>query len=246
MNNNSMDILKKPDAVLFDTDDTLYEYRPANKKAMEAVSLKAEKLLGINQIEFKKYFNRARNEIKLQLGNTASSHSRLLYFQRMLEILDFKAQLIIALDLEQTFWRTFLANAPLFEGVIELLDDLRLHQIPIGIVTDLTAHIQLRKLTYFHLEDTFDAVVCSEEVGLDKPDPRNFELVLKKLNIKEFDNVWVVGDNAKTDIAGGKSIGAITFQKIHKGVPIGTGVNTPDFIVNNFRELQRYFDKTKI
>jgi len=37
-------------------------------------------------------------------------------------------------------------------------------------VTDLTSHIQLGKLTCFGLEDTFDAVVTSEEVGKDKPD----------------------------------------------------------------------------
>ena len=239
-------ILKKPDAILFDTDDTLYEYGPANEKAMFSASLKAEKLLGISKVDFRKYFNLARNEIKLQLGNTASSHSRLLYFQRMLEILDCKAQLMIALDLEQTFWRTFLANAPLFDGVIELLDDLRFNSIPIGIVTDLTAHIQLRKLTYFHLEDTFDAVVCSEEVGADKPDSKNFQLALKKLRIKDASNVWVVGDNAQTDILGGKNVGAITFQKVHKGVIIGKGAVEADIIFNEFYELKKLFDKTKI
>ena len=40
---------------------------------------------------------------------------------------------------------------------------------------------QLRKLTYFGLEDTFDSVVTSEEVGQDKSDERNFILALKKL-----------------------------------------------------------------
>ena len=42
----------------------------------------------------------------------------------------------------------------------------------------LTSQIQLRKLSYFWLEDIFDAVVTSEEVGYDKPDIRIFQLVL--------------------------------------------------------------------
>ena len=51
----------------------------------------------------------------------------------------------------------------------------------------------MRKLTYFGLEDIFDAVVTSEEVGADKPDPRAFNLILKKLNLKNMNNVWMVG-----------------------------------------------------
>ena len=173
--------LTKPNAIIFDTDNTLYEYDIANKAAEEAVCRKARNLIGINRKEFFKVYNKARLDIKRNLGPTASSHSRLLYFQRMIEILGLKAQLLLALDLEQTFWRTFLANAPLFLGVKELLIFLKNIEIPIGVVTDLTSHIQMRKLTYFGLEDIFDAVVTSEEVGADKPDPRAFNLILKKL-----------------------------------------------------------------
>ena len=44
--------LVKPDAVLFDTDNTLYEYEPANKKATKAVGEKLNNLLGITEQEF--------------------------------------------------------------------------------------------------------------------------------------------------------------------------------------------------
>lgn len=229
--------LTRPDAILFDTDNTLYDYPPANAIAERAVEAKAGNLLGISSEVFRTVYKQARREIKNQLGHTASSHSRLLYFQRMLELLGFKAQLLIALDLEQTFWRTFLANAPLFPGVMELLEDLKYHNIPIAIVTDLTAHTQLRKLTYFHLEETFDAVVTSEEVGADKPDPRNFELVLKKLNLTTYTQIWMIGDNPATDVIGGRHIGAVTFQKLHPGVEVGTGDATPDFTFEHFEDL---------
>ena len=42
----------KPKAVLFDTDNTLYEYEPANKKATKAVGEKLNNLLGITEQEF--------------------------------------------------------------------------------------------------------------------------------------------------------------------------------------------------
>ena len=231
---NNKIILKRPQAVLFDTDNTLYEYPPANKAAEEAACKKAKNLLGISRTIFFKYYQKARSEIKLNLGNTASSHSRLLYFQRMIELLGCKAELLLALDLEQTFWRAFLANAPLFPNVEETLYLLRNYKVPIGVVTDLTSHIQLRKLTYFGLEDTFDAVVTSEEAGKDKPHQRNFELILKKLQIDSSKNFWMVGDNAKADIYGAKRKGAITFQKIHSNVKIGINECQPDFIFSDY------------
>ncbi len=231
--------LNKPNVVIFDTDNTLYEYDPANEMAEKAVEKKVKNLLGIESKLYRKTYKQSKKEIKIQLGATASSHSRLLYYQRFLEILGFKAQLMTALDLEQTFWRTFLANAPLFPGVKELLEELRLKNILIAIVTDLTSHIQMRKMTYFNLEETFDAFVTSEEVGADKPDIRNFDLVLKKLNLTKNNNIWMVGDNPYTDIIGGRNIGATTFQKINYLEDIGEGKYMPDFAFSSFKDFYK-------
>ena len=233
---------KRPKAILFDTDNTLYDYFPANKLAEEAVCKKANNLLGIKRKEFYECYNLAKKEVKLNLPNTASSHSRLLYFQRMIELMGYKAQLLLALDFEQTFWRNFLINSPLFPGVKETLAFLKEEKIPIAVVTDLTAHIQLRKLTYFGLEDTFDAVVTSEEVGIDKPDKRNFTYVLRKLNLSENSLFWMIGDNPKADIIGAKELGAITFQKIHSKVKIGESIFAPDYA---FRDYFSFLNEVK-
>ena len=152
----------------------------------------------------------------------------------MIELLGYKAQLLLALDFEQTFLRNFLINSLLFEGVEETLLFLKERKIPIAVVTDLTAQIQLRKLTYFGLEDKFDAVVTSEEVGIDKPDKRNFLLALKKLNLSKKSYFWMVGDNPKADIFGAKQLNSVTFQKIHSNLKIGVNENQPDFIFNNY------------
>ena len=122
---NKSKILKIPKVILFDTDNTLYDYYPANAAAEKAACKKAQNLLGINNQTFYKYYKKARKEVKQNLSKTASSHSRLLYFQRMIELLGYRSQLLLALDLEQTFWRTFLANSFLFPGVKETLLYLR-------------------------------------------------------------------------------------------------------------------------
>lgn len=241
---NQIDNLRsKPDAVIFDTDNTIYEYDPAHLAAMNAVAIKIKKLLGVNNVEFHTSFLNARNQIKTQLSSTASSHSRLLYFQRTLEILGLKTQLLLTLDLEQTYWRTFLATSKLFPFVKEFILDLRSAGIKTAIITDLTAQIQFRKIIYFGLDKYFDYVVTSEESGFDKPNHASFLLAIKKLAV-DPNKCWMIGDSAKADIMGAKKLNMITLQKLHLGVEEATNDNLPDCFFNSFKDLQNFIHKS--
>lgn len=232
-----------PDAFLFDTDNTLYPYDPAHEKAISAVRAKVVKQLSISEQEFDKAFKEARSQVKGRLKHTAASHSRLLYLQRMLEILGLGSQVLLALDYEQTYWRTFLSNAILFDGVKELLDEIRLLGIPTAIVTDLTAQIQFRKVVYFGLDHYFDFIVTSEEAGFDKPNNAPFQIALEKMGVRG-DRVWMVGDNPVNDIRGARvEIGAVTIQKIHDGVQIGLGEDAPDASFSDFSDLNSLVQK---
>jgi HAD superfamily hydrolase (TIGR01549 family) len=227
-----------PVAVLLDADNTLYPYDPAHSMAMEAVRLKAERLLRISGERFEKVFGEARNAVKARLGATASSHSRLLYFQALLERLGLGSQVILALDLEQTYWRTFLANAKLFDGVKDFLDDLRMLDIRTAIITDLTAQIQFRKVIYFGLEHCFDYIVTSEEAGFDKPHEAPFRLAMDKMRVAPGP-IWMIGDSAKNDICGAsRTIGAVTLQKLHAGIIHGEGERMADAIFSEFTALR--------
>lgn len=223
-----------PDAVLFGTDNTLYHYDPAHVAAMAAVKQKVTGTFSISESQFEQAFGKARDEIKQRLMHKASSHSRLLYFQRMLEIMGLGSQVLLALDFEQTYWRTFLSNAVLFDGVKAFLDDLRLAGIPTAVVTDLTAQIQFRKIVYFGLDHYFDYIVTSEEAGYDKPHVAPFDIAIEKMQPKGK-CIWMIGD-AHNDIVGAKeAIQAITIQKLHQGV---SKISSADGIFDNFSELQ--------
>jgi len=228
-----------PKAVIFDTDNTLYAYDPPHDLALRATAQKASKLLGVSAEDFNVSFKQARDQVKKHLGNTASSHSRLLYFQRTIEILGMKTQLLMTLDLEQTYWRTFLSSAELFPGVREFVLDLRTAGIGTAIVTDLTAQIQFRKIIYFGLDDHFDYVVTSEEAGADKPAKAPFQLALSKLRVRS-EKCWMIGDNSKTDIAGARALNIVTLQKRHAGVVVPEGDEVPDLVFNNFPELRKF------
>lgn len=236
---------KPPDAVMFDTDNTLYPYDPAHRAAMRAVRDKSARLFAIDEERFDHAFGTARSVIKQRLGNTASSHSRLLYFQQMLEIIGLGSQVLLALDLEQTYWRTFLSNAHLFDGVKDFLDDLRIAGIPTAVVTDLTSQIQFRKIVYFELDRYFDHIVTSEEAGFDKPHAAPFEIAVAKLQ-PAGTCLWMIGDSAHCDVAGARTaISAVTIQKLHEGVERGKGACKPDATVHDFESLRVLFEKIR-
>ena len=235
-----------PDGILFDTDNTLYPYNPAHQKAMSALKQKISNTLNVPIKDVENNFNKSRSEVKKLLKNTAASHSRLLYIQRMLEFFGLGSQVLLALDFEQTYWRVFLSEAKLFPGLEKFLEELRLLQVPMAIVTDLTAQIQFRKMVYFELDHYFDYIVTSEEVGYDKPHRLPFEMSLKKMNLHKKQNIWFIGDNPKNDIEGAKRfMNATTLQKIHQGVTRATGRYKADLEFTDFRDLVKLINQIK-
>jgi len=227
-----------PDAFLFDTDNTLYPYGPPHAAAQKAVREKVVTMFSITADQFDRAFLNARQQVKTRLKLTAASHSRLIYLQNMLEALGLGSQVLLALDLEQTYWRTFLSNAVLFDGVKDLLDDIRLLGIPTAIVTDLTAQIQFRKVVYFGLDRFFDYIITSEEAGFDKPHAAPFQIAVQKMR-PGGNCIWMIGDNPENDIRGAReTIAAVTLQKMHTGVELGVGSNAPDASFADFADLR--------
>ena len=235
--------LELPEAVFLDLDNTLYSYDSAHSIALGSVKKKLVDSLSISSKDFDFGYSTAREEVKKSLTGTAASHSRLLYFQRMLEYFGLKSQPLLVLDLEQTYWRSFLNGANIFEGVERFLDRLRLLGIQTAVVTDLTSQIQLRKIIYFRLDQLIDFVVSSEEVGVDKPHEAVFRVALAKTGVSG-EAVWMIGDSTDKDIRGAReAIGATTIQKIHKGVKVGTGSGLPDASIRDFSELEKFLSK---
>ena len=242
---NNKKFINLPKAIIFDTDNTLYSYAPADKLALKSLFTKAEILLDINRNLFEEKFKEARIEIKKRICNQASSHSRLLYIQRTIELLGFKTQLLVTLDLEQTYWRTFLQSCKLFPNVRELLDKLKDLNIQTAIITDLNSQIQFRKIIFFGLEEYFDYVVTSEEAGFDKPNKAPFELALKKLDLPP-NECWMIGDNLKADILGGKNCGLTTLYKYESKDESKSDNIIPDASFNEYNKILSLIKEIKI
>jgi len=232
---------QRPVAVLFDLDNTVYRYGQPHEAAIEAVKDKAEQTLSVSPAEFEHALSKARGEIKERLGTTASSHSRLLYFQCALEILGLRSQVLLSLEFEQTYWRTFLSRVELRPGIIEFLDQLNRSNVPKVVVTDLTAQVQFRKLLYFGLDRLFEYVVTSEETGSDKPASISYSLALSKLGNPDG-AVWMVGDDYDSDIVGARrAIGAVTLAVRSELTDPADVSEPPDMVFDDFKDLEKFW-----
>jgi putative hydrolase of the HAD superfamily len=184
-----------PTLVIFDLDDTLYAYAPCHRSGMSALARFAARELGVSEKAFLGVWDTARQRVKARLGATGSSHSRLLYSHEAIEMLGMRSQPAVALAMEQEYWREYLLAARLRPGATDLLGSLRYHGIPVGIVTDLTAQVQFRKLVHLGLDKVVDHVVTSEEATTDKIGLEPFRILLGRLSADMAAHVWFVGDS---------------------------------------------------
>lgn len=185
--------LAKPSLVVFDLDNTLYDYEATNQFAssllIENISVKTK----IRLEEVNNALTQARINVKNRLGSTASSHSRLLYISEAFRILDLKPNPAFFIEAEEMFWEAFLRKMKILEGAKELIQEIQLQKIQIALVTDLTSQIQYRKIAALNLNDVFDILITSEEVGSDKLTGKAFNLLFDGSK-KQPEMVWFIGD----------------------------------------------------
>jgi putative hydrolase of the HAD superfamily len=185
-------MFNRPELAIFDLDNTLYDYDLANSAGQAALNSYLSKHLGRPEMEISRLLEESRLRVKSRLGNTASSHSRLLYIRGLLVQLNIHTNAAFALECEQVFWREYLKKTRLFPGVDELFSYLRLGKTRTVLVTDLTSQIQLRKLAWLGLDKTFEFIITSEEAGGDKCTglPETF---LREFTVP-MNETWSVGD----------------------------------------------------
>lgn len=225
--------------VLFDLDNTLYRYEPVHQKALNGTYKILKKEIKISLKDFLKLYKISRAEINRELVGTASSHNKVLYFQRLVEKSHNTINPDIILKLYNAYWDTFLKNMELQEGVFQTLKKLKQLDIKTAIISDLTTNIQLRKISRLGIAHFIDVLVTSEEAGSEKPNNVTFLLALNKLNVLPSDAI-MVGDDSVKDIEGGNSIGLDTILVTNKKsakFKFNEDYQKPDYIIKEIPEI---------
>lgn len=188
-----MSKLPHPSLIVFDLDNTLYDYVRPNTFATQTLVEKISFQTSIKPLEVKSALDASRLNVKQRLGQTASSHNRLLYISEVYRLLNLIPDVEQFLNLEELFWDAYLSQMELFTGANEFIQLLKKLDIPLAMVTDLTSNIQYQKLLKLGLSSCFDFILTSEEAGGDKSSGHPFDL-LSKICAAPLLSAWFIGD----------------------------------------------------
>jgi putative hydrolase of the HAD superfamily len=181
------------DAVLLDLDDTCFDQREFLAGAFGAVARRAGEL--------------GADEVRLRdaLANIAADGSdRGHIIDNALETVGARVPVGPLVDVFRSYRPTRLSPYP---GVPESLGQMR-SLAPLGLVTNGDPAGQRAKLAALGLEDAFDVMVFSDELGRSfrKPHPAPFRQALRLLDA-DPGRSFFIGDHPDRDIAGAQHVG---------------------------------------
>ena len=173
-------------SILFDLDDTLYDFTSAHAMAMNRLAAYAASTLGLSRERFDTLQREAFERQRTRLGGTAAVHNRLIRCQLMLEAAG--KPIAHAPEMADLYWST----------------------LTVGIGSNMTADWQYAKLKRLSLMAYVDFIVTSEEAGVEKPAAGFFQLCAEKAGHAPEECAFV-GDSLRGDAMGALDAGMAAF-----------------------------------
>lgn len=122
------------------------------------------------------------------------------------------------------------------DGALDMLKKEKGRYVLIAI-TNGTKRAQSKKLKVSGLDQIFDYIFISEDVGEEKPSAGYFEKVIDTAGITDRSEALVIGDSLTSDITGGIRAGIATCWFNPDGSPNNKGV-IPDMEIKSLYELE--------
>ncbi|MBV7509786.1 YjjG family noncanonical pyrimidine nucleotidase [Bacillus sp. sid0103] len=195
----------KYEIILFDVDDTLFDFGLSEKKALHKAFVEFGLPTGLvryeaNYKEISKVLWR-----DLEQGLTTLSELRVERFRRL-----FLAQeLEINADTFSSVYLGYLGKEThLVQGAVKLCENLV--SCRLAVITNGFTDVQTSRIGRSPLCNTFEHIIISEEAGFLKPEKGIFDYAFSKLQVTDKAKVLIVGDSLTSDIQGGINYGIDT------------------------------------
>jgi 2-haloacid dehalogenase len=226
---------KKYELILFDADDTLFDYKASEEIALKATlaKYKAQKddhhsyYLRYKQINTKMWQKFSQKQITLQELRT-TRYEILLAAENNINIPNFA----------KAYMRKLAECSHLLENAWEICNYLK-QNYQIGIVTNGLTYTQNARLKNSALYPLINFMITSEEVGIPKPNPKIFEIACQKAGHQNKDTIIMIGDSLECDIQGGINFGMDTCWMNPEKIKNDTK-HKPNYEISNLKELLNF------
>lgn len=215
------------------------------EKRLQNILLKIDKRVDISEIEMAyhltdKFFMREHIGLLCQ----AKEKFMLIYLEKLLETLHVEVShrkyindLLSREDRKEEILGT---DWVAYDSVTDILSALKRNSIKIGLISnwDNTSRSVLKRN---NLDDLFDDIIISSEVGYAKPDKEIFTFALNKAKVQPSECLFV-GDNYYDDVIGSNKVN-IKALLINPYGKIGIEELNYTEIISNISELPEFLER---
>lgn len=185
-------------AVVFDLDDTLISEKEYIKSGFKHISKLISKEHNIEAISIYESMNDLFKEDSKNV------------FNRLLDKLNIKYDVEYIKYLIHEY-RSHMPSIDLYKDAQEILDCLRSNGIKLGMITDGYKITQRNKIKALNIEEYFECIVVTDELGREywKPHRKPYEIVKEELGL-QYEEIIYVGDNINKDFITANKLGIHT------------------------------------
>jgi putative hydrolase of the HAD superfamily len=220
--------MKQIKAILFDLDNTLIDFWKMKQLASKAaITAMINAGLKIKRVEAWRTLGKLFDKYGIENQLIFS-----IFLKKVVGRVDAK---ILAAGVT-AYRREKEMHMKTYPNVAATLEKLRRRKLKLAIVTDAPQFQAWSRLFGLKLEKYFDFVVGFEDTGKKKPSRLPFKAAIRKLRIKP-ENVMMVGDSIRRDVAGAKKLGMTTV--LAKYGQIWKERGKADFEINDISEILR-------
>jgi 2-haloacid dehalogenase len=185
------------DVVLFDADDTLFDFRRAEAHALAEAFRERSLKLGPEEAAAYHEINKGLWR-RLELGEIVQAQIRSERFRLLFERMGIAEDPVAIGEL---YVRRLGQAGFLLEGAEALCARLSRGR-RLAILTNGISDVQRSRFAASPLGPYFERILVSEDIGASKPDPVIFERACELMGIRDKASVLMVGDALATDMLG--------------------------------------------
>ena len=217
--------------VLFDLDDTLFDFHKAEKIALTKTLVH----FGIDPTEETLALYSTINAAhwkRLELGEISREEVKVGRYRELFKTIGVECDPVKA----TAYYESMLAIGHYFmPGAPELLEELY-GKYRLYIVSNGTAKVQEGRIGSSGIAKYMDGIFISQLLGANKPDKQFFDICFAEIPDFSLSETIIIGDSLSSDIKGGINAGITTVWFNPKGIENDNDIK-PDYTIKELSEV---------